>query len=368
MNAFLNAKILHDFSNMYKHFYMVAVLKWGLVIAIQFFLINALTAQTGITVTGTVDANTLSVTSITNVSNMSFTGTIEGGTFSGTLSAGTSNAITSVGTLSALTVTNNITAGTISGTLTAAAQPNITSLGGLSSITVSGNITAGTLSGTITTAGQPQITTVGTLNGLTVSGTLAIPSPFNLSGTSVTVTGTEMNQLTGVTSNIQTQLDRIKIVSLSSDATANATTTLATISGLTTAVGVGTYVFQYFIRYQSSVTTTGVDFAINHTGTVTNFLANWRYASTGGAAATAAASQAISAATGNIHESYSIRTLNTKMGPTVSVDIINADMLAIIEGILIVTASGSLEFKHNSETAASTQVMAGSSLILTKVN
>jgi len=168
---------------------------------------------------------------------------------------------------------------------------------------------------------------------------------------------------------LKTLLGGVTCVALAANATANATTTAAVITNLTTTVGVGTWVFQYWIRYQSSVTTTGVKFSVNHTGTVTSFTANLRYTSTGGAAATAAATQAGNSATGNIHESFSARAKSTAagMGPTVSVDAANSDMLCVMEGLMVVTVSGNIELYHASETAASTQVMAGSCLILHQV-
>jgi hypothetical protein len=60
----------------------------------------------------------------------------------------------------------------------------------------------------------------------------------------------------------------MKVVALSSDASANSTTTLAGITGLDVTVGAGTYYFKYIIRYQAAATTTGVKFSVTHTGTV----------------------------------------------------------------------------------------------------
>ncbi len=179
---------------------------------------------------------------------------------------------------------------------------------------------------------------------------------INEAGTSKKVTASQMRDFLGVVKQ-----------SLSANATANATTTLATVM-TTTGVAAGTYQFQYFIRYQSAATTTGVKFKIGHSGTVTAFVANSRYGSTGGAAATGAATQAGASATGNIHESFTVRALASTFQPTVSVDAINADMLMIIEGIIVVTATGDLILQHASEVAASSQVMAGTSLVLIKIS
>jgi hypothetical protein len=87
-----------------------------------------------------------------------------------------------------------------------------------------------------------------------------------------------------------------------------------------------------------------------------------------GIAATAAATQAGNSATGNIHESFSFRAKSTSAntGPTVSVDT-TGDMLCVIEGSLIVTATGTLELYHASEVAASSTVKAGTLLIVTQV-
>lgn len=180
--------------------------------------------------------------------------------------------------------------------------------------------------------------------------------PCNDAGTTKKVTVAQLKTLLG----------GVTCLALASNASANSTTTAAKIGGLDLTVGVGTWFFQYIIRYQAGATTTGVKFSVNHTGTLTAFVANMRYASTGGAAATAAATQAGNTATGNIHESFSARAKSTAagMGPTVSVDSANSDMLVIVEGLMIVTVSGTIELYHASEVAAATTVMAGSSLIL----
>lgn len=159
------------------------------------------------------------------------------------------------------------------------------------------------------------------------------------------------------------------VLSLAANATANATTTGVEITGLQTALTSGRYVFQYFIIGRSSITTTGLKFGINYTGTTTSFRASMRITGTGTAAVTGIADDANTAA--QIVEGFATRTLSTtapNMGPYVGVATINQDILHVIEGIIIVSTSGDLELWHGSETAASTQVMAGSSLILTRVS
>lgn len=153
---------------------------------------------------------------------------------------------------------------------------------------------------------------------------------------------------------------------LTADAAANATTTLATVM-TTTGLGAGTWQFTYYIIYQSGVTTTGVKFAVNHTGTTGAFVSNWGMVTTGGTAATGVGDQVSAVNIGQMMEGKSERVINTATTASAGVDTINANMLAVLEGLVVVTATGSLELKHASETANSTQVMADTSLVLRKI-
>lgn len=148
----------------------------------------------------------------------------------------------------------------------------------------------------------------------------------------------------------------------------NSTTTAAKITDLDVTLGAGTYTFKYSIIYQSAATTTGVKFDVNHSGTVTRIVWWSRYASTGTTASTGAASMAAAGGTGNLHESFGRRAKGTAgITPTVSVDAANSDMLMIIEGIIVISASGDLQLYHGSEVAAQSSVMAGSSLEVTQI-
>lgn len=152
---------------------------------------------------------------------------------------------------------------------------------------------------------------------------------------------------------------------LAANAAANATTTLATVM-TTTGVGPGTWAFKYLIRYQAAATTTGVDFAVNHTGTTGAFVASSWFTTSGGAAANGLADQ-VTNNTANMIEGKSQRAKNAKVGASLGVDTANADMLMIVEGIIVVTGSGSLELKHASEVAAASTVMADTVLELHKI-
>ncbi len=149
----------------------------------------------------------------------------------------------------------------------------------------------------------------------------------------------------------------------------NSTTTLTEVTALSRTVGSGTYVFQYVVRYQAAATTTGVRFAVNFTGTNRAFVWNWRGVDVSATAATAAADQDEILATGAVEWAFASRAVSTvTRGTTLSVDTANADMLVIIEGMMVATTSGDLELWHGSEVAAASTVKPGTSLIITKTN
>lgn len=179
------------------------------------------------------------------------------------------------------------------------------------------------------------------------------------------LTSTVVPEITRINGNSGAAGADITLQKLSANATANATTTVATVM-TTTGLGTGTWNFKYVIIYQAAAATTGVDFAIQHTGTITKIVYSSWYVSSGGAAAVATADQQTDNVA-NLVEGKSSRASNTKMGSTLGTDAANSDMLLIIEGTVVVTVSGSLLLRHASELAASTQVMAETSLELVKV-
>lgn len=151
---------------------------------------------------------------------------------------------------------------------------------------------------------------------------------------------------------------------LSADVT-NALTTTAKVAALDYATGVGTFVFQYFIRYQSALATTGVRFDVNHTGTVSTFVWNQRWVDTSATASTAAPDQDNIQAAGAVMGAFASRAKGTTgRGTTISVDTANGDMLMLIEGLMIVTVAGNLELWQASEVAGTSVVKAGTSLLV----
>lgn len=163
---------------------------------------------------------------------------------------------------------------------------------------------------------------------------------------------------------LQMGLNTVK--ALSADQS-NSTVTPTKVTGLDTTTGTGTFIFRYYIRYQSAATTTGVRFDVNHSGTVTSFVWNQRQVDVSATAATAAPDQDNVQAASAVMGAFASRAKGTAgRGTTLSVDTANADMLTIIEGLMVVTVSGDLQLYHGSEVAAQSTVKAGTSLILTR--
>jgi hypothetical protein len=149
----------------------------------------------------------------------------------------------------------------------------------------------------------------------------------------------------------------------------NSTTTLTEVTGLKlVSVGPGTFQFTYMVIYQAAATTTGVRFSVEHTGTVTSFVANMRWVDDSSAASTGAADQNAVGAAGQVVAAMAARAASTTgWGTTISVDTANANCLMIIEGTLVVSATGQLQLWHGSEVAAASTVKAGSSIVLIKI-
>jgi hypothetical protein len=159
----------------------------------------------------------------------------------------------------------------------------------------------------------------------------------------------------------------VKVLALASDQ-ANAQTTMVRVSGMDVTVPSGTYIFEYYIRAQTSNTANSMKFAVNHTGTTTSFIYNLFFPSAGVIAATGAVDQESNPTTGSIWAVHATRVINTTLGPQTDIDTINADTLYKIEGFVIVTVSGTLQLFHGSETAGVTStIKAGTALRLTKV-
>lgn len=136
---------------------------------------------------------------------------------------------------------------------------------------------------------------------------------------------------------------------------------------------IGTHAFIYYLIIQSISTSVSPLYGINFTGTAPNPLFGIRYwdsgpmtAGTGTADNTNASTgaTAVGPISGQVHNAYS--TTTGVMAHVGGVGAGTSNILVLLEGIIIVTAQGDLELWHGSETASSTTIKAGSSLIVTQ--
>lgn len=149
---------------------------------------------------------------------------------------------------------------------------------------------------------------------------------------------------------------------------ADITSVTPTVVMTTTGLGSGTWAFRYLLLYQTAATTTGIGFCVNHTGTTGNFGSMWTHITTGGAAATGVGDGVAATNAGQMAEGKSERVINTCSSASAGVDTQNATILAVMEGVVVVTASGQLELKMRTEIAGSAvRLMAGSCLELHKI-
>ena len=325
---------------MKKKYLITACLCW------VFLLVGNDGFSQGLSITGTVDAT-----------NLTITGTIQGGTYSGTFKNGIIgvSALSATGTPTAttylrgdntwatiagggsVTTVSVVTANGISGTVSnPTTTPAITlSLGAISpaSVNASGGITGTTIGGTLTTASQPNITTLGSLGTITVTGNATLGN-LSLTGTGVAATVAQGDSSANIatTAYVDRQSFLRKVV-LTSDVSNN-TTSFADVTGLSFSVTANiTYHFRVVIYYTSAAAATGSKWSCN--GPTFDFLS---YVADYANAATTRTNY--NGATYNVGTaSLNSTTLN--------------GLVATIEGLIIPNASGTLTITFGSEIASS---------------
>ena len=139
----------------------------------------------------------------------------------------------------------------------------------------------------------------------------------------------------------------------------NNTTTPAAITEFTTSLDPGTYEVKVTLIWQATgAATTGAGFFINCSGgTVTKNVGHVYTTTTGTTATTGVADQATVAATFQMIEARAWRANNTDPGPFAGVDTQSADQLAILEAVVVVTSTTSMQIMFDSEVASSAIVM-----------
>jgi hypothetical protein len=200
------------------------------------------------------------------------------------------------------------------------------------------------------------------ISALTAASVALVADEFavNEAGTSKKLTLTQIITL------LQASYGLPRVKGLASDHAISATTATE-VTGLgPMTLEAGTYEFRFQLIVQSATTTVGIGLGINFTGTAAVHTILLTYPGTGTTAITGVMDD-VGAGTGQIVE-HNVQTAFSTTAPnmvnTAGFATINANVPVIIEGILVVTASGDLELWHSSETATSTTVKAGSSLVV----
>ncbi len=166
---------------------------------------------------------------------------------------------------------------------------------------------------------------------------------------------------------IQTFLKEIRTKQLGSDFTL--TTTLAKATNIDQTLSVGTWMFQYVVAYQSDTATVGCNFGVNFSGTQTTFVVQGTQFEATTAASTGAADQ--------LHATFGLRSGGAGRAPSttaavvgsISVDTVSADMMVVVEGLVVVTVAGDLQL-YGAKEAAGTGVQtmkAATSLFALKI-
>ena len=159
----------------------------------------------------------------------------------------------------------------------------------------------------------------------------------------------------------------VTLQKLSANSADQTSTTPAAVM-TTTGLGAGTWHFRYVLLYQAAATTTGIKAQVNHTGTSGQFVSDFRHTASLATASSGIGATLVQGTSGNVRESRPESVKDTITSVNVGVVSANTDVMAVIEGFVVVTVSGSLELKVGTEVAASAvRLMADSMLILTKV-
>lgn len=161
----------------------------------------------------------------------------------------------------------------------------------------------------------------------------------------------------------------IDIVESLASAATSTSTTPASVTGLEVVLAPGTWLIKTWILWRSAATTTGMGLHLNASGgTVTAIAATWYTLTTGTTATSGVADQASAAGTFQTMEGRAQRANNTTGGPFGGVDTANADQFAVLEGIVIVTATTTLQHMLASEVASSqVDLRQGTTVVCSKV-
>lgn len=149
------------------------------------------------------------------------------------------------------------------------------------------------------------------------------------------------------------------------------TTTVVTQLTAST-MGVGWWLIEYWVIWQSGTSSTGITFIVDHSGTAANSQSTREdmVGSTTALATIGRASQSsIVAVTGMLPSNFTSRADAGPLGPNEGVDTVNVNQMTRITALILVTGSGDLLLRANSEIATTnTRVMAGTTARYTRLS
>lgn len=163
---------------------------------------------------------------------------------------------------------------------------------------------------------------------------------------------------------------RVRVARLGSQHSISSTTGTK-VTGLDTALEIGTFVFKYCLILRSATITVSPLLGVNFNGTGTPLM-HFRFADDTAALTdekhtmSNQGSQAFGFISGMANATKTTTAPNMGSTATNAVKTAATDTLVFIEGLIIVTVAGNLELWHSSETATATSVEVGSSLVVTR--
>ena len=220
-------------------------------------------------------------------------------------------------------------------------------------------------------------TKISALTAATV-GAAANEFVINEAGTSKKLTGTLLKAfmrptvITGQTGTVdQSDIGAITLHVITANNADIPTTSVVTQLTAST-MGLGWWLAEYWIHWNSDTTTTGITFIVDHTGTATPFMST-RIDPIG--STTALATVGISHQTtdegvvGNLPSVWAANADAGALGPNAGVTTATSVQFTYITALLLVTGSGDLLLRANSEIASTvTRVKAGTTARYTRLS
>jgi len=137
-------------------------------------------------------------------------------------------------------------------------------------------------------------------------------------------------------------------------------------------MGVGWWLAEYFVHWQSDVTTTGIQFTVDHTGTATPFVA-YRMDPIGSTTALATVGIAHQTTdegvTGNLPSMWAANADAGQLGPNAGVTTVDSAEFSRVTALMLVTVTGDLTFQIAAEIAATAvRLQAGTNARYTRLS